>query len=164
MSLLREDVIHFHMREGLRAEGWTLVAGQYPNGSDDELRALNVVDPTVARDRSPRPRHHSKDKLVPDLVAHKQGLLLVVEAKPDYDLGDEAKLIRMSADRRADFDDALAPLLIEAGILTPATDLIFIPALAFTRGITYISQPGFAYIEIDGAGLMTYTPPKKVLP
>ena len=162
MILLREDFIHYHMREGLRADGWALVAGQYPNGSDDELRALYVVDPAVARDRSPRPRHHSKDKLVPDLVAHKQGLLLVVEAKPDYDLGDETKLTLMSTDRRADFDLALTPLLLEAGILTPATDLTFIPALAFSKGITFIRQPDFAYLEIDPAGLMTYTPPKEV--
>jgi hypothetical protein len=161
MRLLREDFIHYHMREGLRDDGWTLVAGQYPNGSDDELRALYVVDPLVARDRSPKPRHHSEDKLVPDLVAHKEGLLLVVEAKPGYDLGDEAKLISMATVRRADFDAALAPLLLEAGILTPPTDLSFVSSLALTDGVKFIRQPNFAYIMISDTGIMTYIKPEE---
>ena len=39
----------------VRDGGWRLIAGQYPGGSDDELPALNIVDPTVARDNSPIP-------------------------------------------------------------------------------------------------------------
>ena len=47
---ITESYVHVAMREFLKKEGWLLIAGEYPNGSDDELNVLNISDPTVARD------------------------------------------------------------------------------------------------------------------
>src|SRR5687768_6366922 len=107
---LREDIIHFYMRRDLRARGWELLGGQYPNGSDDELPAFSVMDPLLARDRSPDHRRHSLNKVVPDLVARNGGLVLVVEAKPTYDREDELKLIALRDLRGYDFWSTVAPL------------------------------------------------------
>ena len=76
-----EGHIHVVMRDVLRQKGWTLVAGEFPGGSDHELYPLNVVDPVVARDASPDPRRHSLGELIPDLVALRGANLFVGEAK-----------------------------------------------------------------------------------
>lgn len=160
--MMREDFIHYHMRTGLKNLDWTLIAGQYPDGSDDELRTMYVVDPAVARDRSPQPRHHSLNKQVPDLVAYRDDMLLVVEAKPNYDLADEKKLLNLMSIRREDFNRAAVPLLIQMGIDRQAKDLTLVPALAFRADIVYTPHPLFAYIEIDPTGTMTYKAPQVV--
>jgi len=54
-----EGHIHLAMRQILIAQGWSLIAGELPGGSDHDLYPLNVVDPALARDRSPDPRRHS---------------------------------------------------------------------------------------------------------
>ena len=77
--LLREDAIHLTIRKELKKRGWKLIAGEYPNGSDDELHSLKVVDPFFARDESPDHRRHSINKLVPDLVAYKDSSFLIIE-------------------------------------------------------------------------------------
>ena len=37
---ITESYVHVAMREFLKEEEWLLIAGEYPNGSDDEL---NIV-------------------------------------------------------------------------------------------------------------------------
>ena len=150
--LQREDFIHFHMREGLRELGWLLLAGQYPNGSDDELMALSILDPLLARDRGPDPRRHSQNKLVPDLVALQGSNLLVVEAKPSYDLQDEAKLVTMAASRRGDFDKALQPFLLRFGVADNPSALSFLPCLAMSDGASFPRRAGFLYLFVSAAG------------
>lgn len=90
---ITESYIHVAMREYLKRQGWLLVAGEYPNGSDDELNVLSIQDPSVAKDNSPDPRRHSIGEIVPDLVAYKNGIILIVEAKPQYSVDDKKKLI-----------------------------------------------------------------------
>lgn len=90
---ITESYVHVAMREFLKEEGWLLIAGEYPNGSDDELNVLSISDPTVARDHSPDPRRHSRGEIVPDLVAYKNGTILIIEAKPKYSLDDKYKLL-----------------------------------------------------------------------
>src|SRR5260370_4447756 len=107
---MREDLIHVAIRRFLAAQKWTLLAGQYPDGSDD-LPALNIVDPTVARDQSPDPRRHSANKLVPDLVAYKGRIMPLIEMKPRYSEEDEAKLIDLLFNRRASLLLALEAFL-----------------------------------------------------
>ena len=133
---LREDVIHFAVRGFLREKGWVLLAGQYPNGSDDELQPLNVVDPAVACDGSPDSRRHSQNKLVPDLVAISEPYLLVMEMKPAYDLGDVLKLRELLGVRRQDFCRALTELVARRNLEVggPVDRLVAIPALGFTEG------------------------------
>ena len=40
-----EGRIHVAMRTILAEEGWDLIAGEYPGGSNHDLYPLNVVDP-----------------------------------------------------------------------------------------------------------------------
>src|SRR5260370_16835366 len=80
-----EGHIHLAMRSFLTSQNWTLVAGEFPGGSDHDLYPLNVVDPTIARDRSPDPRRHSFGELIPDLVALRGRDLFIGEAKLRYD-------------------------------------------------------------------------------
>lgn len=89
---MTESFVHVAMRQYLKKEGWTLVAGEYPGGSDDELYVLSIMDPTVARDNSPDPRRHSEGEIIPDLFAYKDGIMLVIEAKPKYSYDDKKKL------------------------------------------------------------------------
>lgn len=89
---ITESFVHVAMREHLKNSGWLLIAGEYPNGSDDELNVLSISDPTVARDNSPDPRRHSSGEIIPDLIAYKNGVVLIIEAKPRYSLDDKEKL------------------------------------------------------------------------
>src|SRR5688572_15311634 len=104
---MREDLIHVAVRRVLRNNGWSLVAGQYPNGSDDELPPLNIVDPLVACDDSPDPRRHSLDKLVPDIVAGNGRLLIIAEHKPRYFPDDAIKLSDLIETKRTRLITAL---------------------------------------------------------
>jgi hypothetical protein len=149
---MREDEIHYAVRQFLKHEEWTLVAGQYPNGSDDELPILNVKDPTVARDDSPDPRRHALDKFVPDLVSLKERTVLVVEMKPAYDAGDEQKLTELLSRRF----DRLIRALEELSARTPQLQNIpwrslrYVPALGFCPLQSGWSQsPGFALLLVE---------------
>jgi hypothetical protein len=146
---LREDVIHYHVREELTLLGWKLLAGQYPNGSDDDLPCLSIVDPTLARDRSPDSRRHSLHKLVPDLIAVKDGVLLVIEMKPTYDALDEAKLMTLMTERRGEFNDAFDRLSEKQLWGLTASQLEFAPCLAFTEASGFPSRRDFSYALIN---------------
>ncbi len=92
---ITESFVHVAMRDFLKRKGWLLIAGEYPNGSDDELNVLSISDPTVARDNSPDPRRHSVGEIIPDLIAYKNGVILIIEAKPHYSEDDKYKLINL---------------------------------------------------------------------
>jgi len=149
---MREDEIHYAVRQFLRREGWTLVAGQYPNGSDDELPILNVKDPAVARDDSPDPRRHSLDKFVPDLIALKANIALVVELKPAYDAGDEQKLTELLSRRF----DRLVRALEELSARTPQLQNVSWRSLRYVATLGFCSlqpgwtpNPGFALLLVE---------------
>jgi hypothetical protein len=155
MELVREDIIHYAVRKYLRDAGWDLVAGQYPNGSDDELSPLNIVDRTVSCDNSPDHRRHSSGKLVPDLVAYKNGTLLIIEMKATYSPSDEAKLLSIITDRRDDFLGALRILLAStrpalAGFLN---ELQLVPCLGMTADCSpRPERDDFGYFDVEGSG------------
>jgi hypothetical protein len=159
-----EGDVHVAMREQLRRDGWRLVAGQFPGGSDGELPPLNVVDPAVARDLSPDPRRHSSGKLVPDLVALREGVLLVVEAKVGYSEEDRQKLLLLLGARQADFFQALRELGRRRGVpeLEAPERLEVIPALAqsATRPAPP-SLPGFALIKARSRTEAVLIPPPR---
>ena len=150
MPVLREDEIHYACREYLRSSGWTLLAGQYPDGTDDELFALNVLDPTFARDDSPDPRRHSKNKLSPDIVAIKGSLVLLIELKPTYDKRDEAKLLHLLGPRRNDLISALEAIFKIRKIALPnsAQELVLLPTLGFSYASDYPPNKAFCYLRV----------------
>lgn len=154
VALLREDYIHYTVRAYLKGRGWLLIAGQYPDGSDDELLPLNVTDPSVARDGSPDPRRHSRAKLVPDLVALKKEVVLVVEMKPKYSVADEQKLLRLLGERRSDFLNALERLLrlVKVAPSKPLRDLTVVPCLGFSSVSAYPRRSDFCYILLKEDG------------
>jgi hypothetical protein len=162
MPKLREDLIHMAIRQHLRRLWWRLVAGQYPDGSDDELPPLNIMDPILARDRSPDHRRHSKNKLVPDLVAHKDHRILIIEMKPNYQRGDEIKLLELINKRRHDLLSALHELVTTRNICLPEPleELTFIPCLGFSDGTHFKENTELCYflvsdintVRIDGKG------------
>jgi hypothetical protein len=150
-----EAFVHRAVRRYLAARGWTLVAGQWPGGSDDTLHVLYVVDSTVARDLSPDPRRHSLDKFVPDLVALKNGALLIVEAKPGYSQSDFDKLERLLGDRREDLHSALRAFGRERGFptLLRPQELVVQPALAFSATSRHpAAHPPWSMLLVDAAG------------
>src|ERR1700761_1178512 len=112
----REGNVHLAMRKIFRRQGWSLVAGEFPGGSDHELYPLNVVDPIVARDQSPDPRRHSFGELIPDLVALKARTLAIAEAKVDYCDADREKLENLLGARRDDLCGALEKFSAERNI------------------------------------------------
>lgn len=147
---LTEGHIHVAMRRFLKRNGWELIAGQYPGGSDDELCALNVVDPILARDLSPDPRRHSFGKLVPDLVARNDNFLLVIEAKVGYSYEDKLKLENLLGERREDFISALTKFAMERSLTTliPIAQFTMIPALAFSSKTKASLTPGFLHLRV----------------
>lgn len=147
---MREDLIHIAVRRFLKNESWQLIAGQYPNGTDDELSSLNIADPKLARDNSPDHRRHSKNKLVPDLIARKQKDLLLVEMKPYCDKSDEKKLLELVLERRSDFDLAFRDFIARRGIVIdiPLEELNIIPALAFDINCPFEANDNFWYFLV----------------
>ena len=131
-----EALVHKAMRQALKADGWSLIAGEFPGGSDHELYPLNVVDPSVARDRSPDPRRHSQGEMIPDLVALKGRKLAVIEAKIRYNAADDEKLRVLMTERQADFINALEEFAqrYDHNSLFPINTLEIHQVLAFVAG------------------------------
>lgn len=153
---MREDFIHYWIRKYFVLKGWRLLAGQYPNGSDD-LPPLNVVDPEMARDQSPDPRRHSEHKKVPDLVVEKERRVIILEVKPGYDQADVAKLRCLIEKRRDDLVLALRRLNRICGYgLEPVDSLIFEPAIAFSEDQDPVMVPdGFHVFVMSDDGEVT---------
>ena len=150
MSCIREDVIHLAVRRYLKNHRWILVAGQYPNGTDDELPILNIKDPDLAKDNSPDHRRHSMNKLVPDLVALKDSVILIVEMKPTYCKKDEEKLLELLKTRKHDFTCTLEECLRLNGKCNDVNinNLVYIPCMGFGSGCKYKHLPDFCYFEV----------------
>ena len=146
-----EGHIHLYMRRFLRRQGWQLVAGEYPGGSDHQLYPLNVVDPALARDESPDPRRHSFGELIPDLVALRDRNLFIGEAKLRYDDGDRAKLVSLLSARRNHLIAALETFASERQVpeLLPVDTLDMRPVLVFrSDSEAPVPPPGFSYLRI----------------
>lgn len=146
-----EGLIHLCMRGFLDRQGWQLIAGEYPGGSDHQLYPLNVVDPAVARDDSPDPRRHSLGELIPDLVALRNRDLFIGEAKLHYDDGDRAKLVSLLGKRRDHLLAALRTFALERGFpqLLPLDTLDMYPVLVFRSSSEAPPPPPcFSYLRI----------------
>lgn len=164
---MTESFVHVAMREYLKNRGWLLIAGEYPNGSDDELNVLSVSDPTVARDNSPDPRRHSAGEIIPDLIAYKNGVILVIEAKPGYSIEDKEKLNHLLGNERSRLTSSLKKF--SAG-KRPYSNLdydkaIYVPVLAYGSPSAKAAHrdPGFGHIcvkTLNDAELMFFDLPE----
>lgn len=133
---MTESYIHVAIRSFLKKEGWLLIAGEYPNGSDDELSVLSISDPAIAKDCSPDPRRHSTGEIVPDLVAYKENKILVIEAKPKYSHADKIKLIDLLGTKKDRLVSALQKFSTGKVIFDHINyeNVRYIPVLAFENG------------------------------
>lgn len=149
---MNESLVHVSMRIYLKNDGWKLIAGEYPGGSDDELYVLRIKDPRVARDNSPDPRRHSSGEFVPDLFAYKNGEMLVIEAKPSYDIGDKEKLIDLIYNNHRRLIADVKKFCDVHGLLpdVDVSEVEYIPTLAFgnTSYKGYSEDAGFAHIYV----------------
>lgn len=149
---ISESFVHVSMRQYLKRNGWLLIAGEYPNGSDDELNVLSISDPAVARDKSPDPRRHSTGEIIPDLIAYKDGDILIIEAKPHYSLDDKAKLINLLSNKQGRLINALWKFSQgKAEFSHIDYDLVnYIPVLAYGNPSYTITRvdPGFGHIYV----------------
>lgn len=140
------------MRRVLKQKGWKLIAGEYPGGSDHDLYPLNVIDPTVARDRSPDPRRHSLGELIPDLVAIRNRDLVIAEAKVAYNVPDIEKLQYLIGKRRSDLMIALDKFSRERCYpeLLPLHTLKLHPTLVFVdTGDDRVPSDSFSHLLIS---------------
>lgn len=150
-----EGYVHIRMRRVLADEGFALIAGEFPGGSDHELYPLNVTDPAIARDFSPDPRRHSAGELIPDIVALCGRSLVLGEAKVDYSEGDRQKLEELISVRREHLLLSLTKFAKErrCGQLLPVQTLTFFPTLIFTNSKPTPPLPaGFSYIVLGHEG------------
>lgn len=149
---ITESFVHVAMRQYLKSEGWQLIAGEYPGGSDDELYVLSIMDPEVARDNSPDPRRHSEGEIIPDLFAFKDGTMLVIEAKPKYSFSDKEKLRELIDNKRELLISSLRKFCYEHDLLVGVQfDAIrFVPVLAFgnEQFLEYSEEKGFAHLYV----------------
>lgn len=149
---MTESYVHVAMRQFLKDTGWTLVAGEYPGGSDDELYVLSIMDPTVARDNSPDPRRHSEGEVIPDLFAYKNGVMLVIEAKPKYSYDDKEKLRDLLQNKKNLLISSMSKFCRERSLLNGIdfSTLNYIPVLAFgnEKYKAFDEESGFAHIYV----------------
>ena len=146
-----EGHIHLCMRRFLVRQGWLLVAGEYPGGSDHQLYPLNVVDPALARDESPDPRRHSLGEIIPDLVALCHRSLFIGEAKVQYTDDDRDKLTHLLGNRKNDLLAALQTFASDRNVpeLLPVETLNMHPVLVFlSDSDAPPPAPGFSYLRI----------------
>src|SRR5439155_1452186 len=119
-----------------RKLGWSLIADEWPGGSNHELYPLNILDPSVARDGSPGPRRHSLGELIPDIVALRERNLILGEAKVAYSPTDRDKLNYILKERYRDMLFALNSFAEQhdAKALLPIHTLVIHPVLIFVDG------------------------------
>jgi len=150
---MTEDYVHVAMRQYLKDNGWLLIAGEFPGGTDDELNVLSISDPKVARDNSPAPRQHSTGEIIPDLVACKDGVILIVEAKPKYSQADKEKLEDLLTTKMDRLIAALEKFSANKAEFTHIDYLRvkYVPALAFHHSVSSVKKidHGFAHIYVE---------------
>lgn len=110
------------------------------------------MNPIVAKDNSPDPRRHSEGEIIPDLFAYKNGFMLVIEAKPQYDIGDREKLKDLFLNKRGLLQKSLKNFCKNHHLLKQINldNLIYIPVLAFGNENYEIfpEEIGFAHIYV----------------
>lgn len=149
---ITESFVHVAMREYLKKCGWLLIAGEYPNGSDDELNVLSISDPMVARDNSPDPRRHSAGEIIPDLIAYKNGVILIIEAKPCYSIEDKEKLNNLLCNERNRLVSSLEKFSVEKHqyLDIDYNNTIYVPVLAYSNPTYKVEyrDSGFGHIYV----------------
>jgi len=87
---MREDQVYFYTKEWFQKNGFKIIAGQPPKGSDNipvlEIKDVNYLD------------KGSKGSFKPDLVTINSKNIIIIECKPKYDNNDKDKLLSVLFD------------------------------------------------------------------
>lgn len=89
---LSEPLVYIHSKRLLQDEGWTIVGGEPPGGSD----ALPRIE---ARHPENSDNNSNGSKKV-DIIAYKKGTVLLLELKSTFDEQDVEKLDELTGERR----------------------------------------------------------------
>ena len=81
--MLQEEEVYLGSKNYLIKCGFDVLAGQPPRGVD-HLPVIEIKDDFADKG--------SKFSYKPDLVAHKNGVFIIIECKPSFNLGDYIKL------------------------------------------------------------------------
>ena len=84
---MNEDQIYLSTKSWFRKNGYLVLAGQPPSGSD----SIPVVE---IKDFSNLYKG-SKGSYKPDLIVKKNDSIVIIECKPKFDLGDKKKLLNI---------------------------------------------------------------------
>lgn len=90
--MLSEPEIYVYAKRFLRRCGWTLVGGEPPGGTD-ALPRIEAKDPEFEK-------KGSRGSKKVDLIAYRNGRLLLLELKPAFDRSDVVKLDALVGDRK----------------------------------------------------------------
>lgn len=77
------------------------MGGEPPDGTSDEMPRIPI------RDRTSSGRLHSKNTLKIDIMAFRDGILLLIELKSAYDNSDKVKLVTVTTSRKNDLLSAI---------------------------------------------------------
>jgi hypothetical protein len=81
---LEEEEVTRKLYDFLRAKGWEMLSYGVPRGM--KARIIHDIDSSF----------RSKDSIIPDIIAKKENVLLVIESKPEFSLEDITKLKNMT--------------------------------------------------------------------
>lgn len=90
--MLSEPEIYVYAKWFLNRCGWTLVGGEPPGGTD-ALPRIEAKDPNFSK-------KGSRGSKKVDLIAHRDGYLLLLELKPSFHKSDVAKLDELVGSQR----------------------------------------------------------------
>lgn len=145
MPFLSEDAVYVGAKKILKRFGWIVIAGQPPSGTD-HFPVVEVKSPL-------RTGIGSIGAFKPDLVAHREGLTMLVECKPTHSEADARKLRLTLGDRQR--VDLLYEEIEQRGLFRRRK--IEIGLEEFAEGLrgalahsgTAIAQPDLLIISVD---------------
>lgn len=82
--MISETSVYLRVKKHLKNNGWSVLAGQPPSGTD-HLPVIEIKDDLELG-------NGSKGSFKPDLVAWKENLLIFIELKPTFNAQDQEKV------------------------------------------------------------------------
>jgi hypothetical protein len=81
---MKEEEIYIATKAWFKKKDYLILGGQPPGGTD-HIPLIEIKDPNYSE-------KGSKGSYKPDLIVGNKENIIIIECKPDYDLGDEKKL------------------------------------------------------------------------
>jgi len=124
----------------LASRKWTIHSVHHP-GAQGGVR-LRPTSATGSR---------SKETLIPDIVASKQGVFLLVESKPRFDVRDVRKVQRAAQPAYVAGLAAALELAVHPSLVLPAVAFSGLPPAAVAPGVVLFIVSPAGHVEVAGA-------------